>query len=150
MFLDRGEAADALVIGKGSVVGSDQAGDDVRGHFLQDVQPNMAVEQDERAILTRSARNHERFDQAGLADRCGDLRIFLALGNRNRQLLDRQDGSNRNLLQDWLESRPLGRGHFAHMCHVRGSFSPSTTMRGRESSPSARSRVRKFSSLSRD
>ena len=150
MFLNCRETADALVVGEGLVVGGDQTGDGFLAHLLQDMQTDMTIEQDERAVLTRSARNHEWFDQAGLADRCGDLRILLALGNRGRQLLHRQDGGDRDLTQGRLKSWPLGRGRFTHMCHARGSLRPSTTMLGRESNPSERSKVRKFSSLSRD
>ena len=150
VLLDRSEAADALVVGEGLVIGGHQAGDGRLAHFLQNMQPNMAIQNDEGSVLPSRAGDHRRFDQPDLADRRGDLPIFLALWHSDWQLLDRQDRINRDRAQVRLESRALRRRHFSCLCHALGSRNPSMMMRGKLSRPSARSSVRKFSSFSRD
>jgi hypothetical protein len=76
VLLNGRDAADALVVGEGLVVGRHEAFDLFLTQILQDFDPDMSVEQQPAAIGVAAARNHWRLDQSNLPDRCGDLSVF--------------------------------------------------------------------------
>ena len=69
VLLDRGEATDTLVVGEGFVVGRHQAGDGRLAHVLQNMQPNMAIQEDEGPFLSCRTGDYRRFDQASSASK---------------------------------------------------------------------------------
>src|SRR3546814_1644260 len=73
VLLGRRQTTDPLVIGEGVVVGSDQTGHLRFAEVLQRLDPQVAVEQEVAAWISRISNDHRRFDQAHRLHRSENL-----------------------------------------------------------------------------
>ena len=105
MLLNGGQAADALVVGESLVIRCDQTHGVLRPEILQNLQADMAVEQQIGTSVLLLAGDHQRFDQADFTDGGGDLFVFASRFGGWSQLLDRQDvgRGDANALGELLE-----------------------------------------------
>ena len=77
MFLDRGQAADPLVVSECLIIRRDQTFNTGHTQIFQSFNSDMAVEDEIYAWLAWISRHDGWFDQADFADRCRDLSVFL-------------------------------------------------------------------------
>ena len=91
MLLHDRNAADALVVGDGLVIGRQQADDLRLANFLERLDTQMSVEQEVLAIRATLARDNRWLDDAQLANGGDDLRVLFG-GLELRS--DRPQGQN--------------------------------------------------------